>query len=268
MAEDRDKGRRGLLWIVGGVILVWGIAAIAWFALQHSGDRSSATESRSHNVATNGTAGGSTSSTRSAAGAQSRPAKRNGDGGRTFYSQPESYDLAKINADAGYYGRVDPSRTWQKAPLPEGKRWHEQLIITGRPIWEVIENAKLPEPLSVRGKPGRPVTFTALDGGRFANGANSTTIKSDANGVARIDFWVGGSGGYRVHAGSPENAGPAVFQIQAMTARELADVRSGKYARDYLAAQAAAKRQRAERARALEARIAAKRAATRRAAGS
>ncbi len=87
----------------------------------------------------------------------------------------------------------------------------------------------------VRGKPERPVTFTALDHGHFSNGKISITVAADEFGYARADFWVGDEGDFRVLAGSPENLGPTEFTVQAVPAEVLKSLQSGQYARDYLA---------------------------------
>jgi len=143
----------------------------------------------------------------------------------TFYDSPDDYNLAAIEADpAGYYSQVVPSRVWQRAPPPAGRERHEEILIVGEAYRFVVENEQLAQPLAVRAKPARPVTFTALDQGKFANGEISITVRADNQGYAQVEFWVAGPGGYRVLAGSPENQGPAEFVIRAFTAAELADL--------------------------------------------
>jgi len=157
----------------------------------------------------------------------------------TFYDEADRYDLAAIRRDpSSYYRRSVPSRVWQIAPMPTGEKQHEELLIVGQRFRFVEANGRLPVPLTVRAKPGRPVTFTALDQGRFANGRLSITIPADEDGYATIDFWVSDMGDFRVLAGSPENHGPAEFTLQALPAAELHDVESGEYAKRYLAAKA------------------------------
>lgn len=152
----------------------------------------------------------------------------------TFYDAPDEYDPVAIKADPqAYYGRVVPSRVWQQAPIPPELERHPEIMIEGEAFRFVEMDAKLEQPLIVRAKPGRPVTFTALDHGHFENGERSITLPADANGYAQVEFWVEGGGGFRVLAGSPENQGPAEFVLQAMTANDLTELNSGEYARNY-----------------------------------
>lgn len=154
----------------------------------------------------------------------------------TFYDTPDSYDLLAIKANPkAYYSRVIPSRVWQQAPIPPEKERHEEIMIEGEAFRFVKMDAKLEQPLTVRTKPSRPVTFTALDHGHFVNGERSITLPADGNGYAQVDFWIEGGGGFRVLAGSPENHGPAEFVIQALPQNELAELKSGEYARNYWA---------------------------------
>ena len=112
-----------------------------------------------------------------------------------------------------------PSRVWQKAPLAAGQVRREALVLETEGFRFVPANGKEPVPIEVRGRPGRPVTFTALDTGRFANGKISITLPADARGHARTDFWVGNAGDFRVLAGSPENQGPLESTLHAMRLR-------------------------------------------------
>ena len=154
----------------------------------------------------------------------------------TYYDAPDAYDLAAIQLDpASYYGRSVPSRVWQIAPLPPDKQQHEELMIVGQRFRFVPANGRQGLPLTVRAKPNRPVTFTALDQGRFVNGRISITVPADEEGYATVDFWVGDTGDFRVLAGSPENHGPAEFTFQALPPAELRDLESGEYAKKYLA---------------------------------
>ena len=153
----------------------------------------------------------------------------------TFYDPPDAYDLKAIAADPGYYQRVVPSRVWQQAPLPEGQQRHEELQVLSRAIQYVPRSAKLAEPIRVKVKPNRPVTFTALDAGHFANGKISITVPADENGYAQADFWVGDMGDFRILAGSPENQGPAEIILQSLSDKQLEELKSGQYAKQYWA---------------------------------
>jgi hypothetical protein len=148
----------------------------------------------------------------------------------------DRYDLAEIEREPdAYYGQSVPNRVWQRAPLPPGKPRHEQLTAEVPAFRFVLANGKESVPIAVQAMPGRPVTFTALDQGRFANGKISITVPADEFGYARADFWVGAAGDYRILAGSPENQGPAEFTLQALAADELRRFESGEYVRSYLA---------------------------------
>jgi hypothetical protein len=152
----------------------------------------------------------------------------------TYYDQPKAYDLAAILADPEtYYTQVEPARVWQTAPVPAGQVRHEPLQIIGARYQLVEEKTQLVQPLRVKAKPHRPVTFTALDQGKFANGNISITVPADAHGYADVEFSVGQAGDFRVLAGSPENYGPAEFLVQACTASDLAAIQSGEYAQRY-----------------------------------
>jgi hypothetical protein len=89
-----------------------------------------------------------------------------------------------------------------------------------------FRRVKLAEPIKVRARPGRPVTFFAPDAGRFADGGKSVTVKADKDGLAEAEFWVGAEGYYRVLVGSPENHGPAVVSITAMNPAALAAMKA------------------------------------------
>lgn len=145
------------------------------------------------------------------------------------------YDLSLINADSSYYERVDPLRLYQMAPIPAGQKRHEELRIVGEAYRLALPQSWLEQPLVVVAMPGRPVTFVALDSGKFANGDTSITIKADGRGLASTSFFVTNEGRYRVLAGSPENAGPAAFQVHCISRTMRDDVRSGRYAEKYLA---------------------------------
>jgi hypothetical protein len=151
-------------------------------------------------------------------------------------SKPSApYDLSLVNADPTYYERVDALRLYQTAPVPDGEKRHEELRIIGEAYRLAVSQSWLEQPLVVLAKPGRPVTFVALDSGNFPNGDVSITIKADERGLAATSFFVTNEGHYRVLAGSPENAGPAAFYVNCMSKSRLDDVRSGRYAERYLA---------------------------------
>lgn len=156
----------------------------------------------------------------------------------------ESYDLSLIEADPSYYQRVDALRLYQTAPIPAGQKRHEEIRIVGEPYRLAVPQSWLEQPLVVLAKPGRPVTFVALDSGKFPNDDTSITIKADGNGLASTAFFVTNEGRYRVLAGSPENAGPAAFYVNCMSHTMRDDLRTGRYAERYLSeARANKKRQ-------------------------
>lgn len=171
------------------------------------------------------------------------------------------YDLALINADPTYYQRADASRLHHRAPVPPGQKRHSELQIIGSPFRLVLPYSWTEEPLVVRAKPGRPVTFVALDSGKFANGENTITLAADASGVAATPFYVTNQGYYRVLVASPENEGPAEFAFECVTKEFRDDVASGRYGRQYQARQRAAEQRRAQAAAEVAERIRRKRMA-------
>lgn len=145
------------------------------------------------------------------------------------------YDLSLINADSSYYQRIDAGRLYQMAPIPAGQKQHEELRIIGEPFRLALPQSWLEQPLVVQAKSGRPVTFVALDSGKFANDDISITVKADGRGLASTSFFVTNEGRYRVLAGSPENAGPATFEVQCISKTMRDEIRSGRYAERYFA---------------------------------
>lgn len=165
------------------------------------------------------------------------------------------YDLALIAADSTYYQRADAARLNDKAPIPAGRKRHDELLIVGEGIRLALPQSWLEQPLVVLAKPGRPVTFLALDSGAFSNGEITITVKADSRGLASAAFFVGNLGRYRVLAASPENAGPATFDLHCMTKTMRDDLRSGRYAEQYLDEQRANERRQAAAAAELAERI-------------
>ena len=172
----------------------------------------------------------------------------------------EPYDLSLIDADPTYYQRVDALRLYQMAPIPVGQKRFEELRIVGEAYRFAVPQSWLEQPLIVLAKPGRPVTFVALDSGKFPNDDISITIKADGRGLASTSFFVTNEGRYRVLAGSPENAGPAAFYVNCISQTMSDDLRSGRYAERYLSEVRANKKRQAEAAAELAERIRQRRA--------
>lgn len=171
-----------------------------------------------------------------------------------------SYDLSRINADPSYYHRADALRLYQTASVPTGQKRHEEIQIVGEAYRLTLPHNWLEQPLVVIAKPGRPVTFVALDSGKFPNDDLSITIKADGRGLASTSFFVTNEGRYRVLAGSPENAGPAAFYVHCMSQTIRDEVRSGRYAERHLAEVKANKKRQAAAAAELSERIRQRRA--------
>ena len=167
----------------------------------------------------------------------------------------EPYNLSRIEADPNYYRRVDALRLYQTAPIPPGQKRHEEIRIVGDAYRLAIPQSWLEQPLVILAKPGRPVTFVALDSGKFPNDETSITIKADGRGLASTSFFVTDEGRYRVLAGSPENAGPAAFYVNCISQTMRDDLRSGRYAERYLAETKANKKRQAAAAAELAERI-------------
>ena len=172
----------------------------------------------------------------------------------------DPYDLSLIEADPTYYQRVDALRLYQMAPIPAGQKRHEELRIIGEAYRLALPQSWLEQQLVVLAKPGRPVTFVALDSGKFPNDETSITIKADGRGLASTSFFVTNEGRYRVLAGSPENAGPAAFSVNCISQTMRDDLRSGRYAERYLAEVKANKKRQATAAAELTERIRRRRA--------
>ena len=172
----------------------------------------------------------------------------------------EPYDLALIDADPSYYQRVDALRLHQKDHIPDGQKRHEEIRIVGEAYRLALPHNWLEQPLVVLAKPGRPVTFVALDSGKFPNDEISITVKADGSGLASTSFFVTNEGRYRVLAGSPENSGPAAFFVHCMSQTTRDDVHSGRYAEWYLAEVKANKKRQAAAAAELVERIRQRRA--------
>ena len=100
----------------------------------------------------------------------------------------QPYDLSLIEADPNYYQRVDALRLYQMAPIPAGQKRHEEIRIVGEAYRLAVPQSWLEQPLVVLAKPGRPVTFLALDSGTFPNDDTSITIKADGRGLASTSF--------------------------------------------------------------------------------
>jgi hypothetical protein len=144
------------------------------------------------------------------------------------------YDLAAIDDDPTYYQRADASRLYLTAPKPVGQVRFEEIRIIGDPFRLVLPHSRVEPALAVRARPGRPVTFVALDSGRFVNDQATITVKADGDGLAIAPFSVSIPGDYAVLASSPENEGRAEFYVQCVTKEFLADLKSGVYAKQYL----------------------------------
>ena len=130
------------------------------------------------------------------------------------------------------------------APKLAGQARFEELVIVGEPFRLALPNSWFEPALAVLAKPGRPVTFVALDTGKFVNDQPTITVMAHARGLARAPFFAFIPGDYRVVAASPENDGQAEFGIQCVTSEFRADLESGAYARRYLAREREAKERR------------------------
>lgn len=157
----------------------------------------------------------------------------------------EPEDLTAINADPGYNKRADASQLNRTATLPYSQQQHEEILVVGDPMRIVLPHSWIEKPLVVRTKPGSPVSFEALDTGKFANGKINITVEADQSGFAATTFYVGNEGEYRVLVSSPENDGPAEFIVQCVTRKFRDDLNSGRYAQQYFARERAAEKERA-----------------------
>jgi hypothetical protein len=135
----------------------------------------------------------------------------------TLMASPPPFSLDRYRADpAAYCAEVVPSRCMQSAEPARG-------AVRLRPL-----TASAPEVrsggsarLAVRGMPHAPVTFTAKDGGCFAeNRLASVTVDSGDDGVASATFIAtpGTVAMAGVMAGSPLSVGNPVFWINVLPA--------------------------------------------------
>jgi len=98
--------------------------------------------------------------------------------------QPKPFDREAFEKDPeAYLNTVEPGRVFQPAqPGPNVKR----LAALSPRLQHVVQGESVY--LEVGGVPGMPVTFTSFDMGVFDNELNSTTVRADDRGRARVKF--------------------------------------------------------------------------------
>jgi len=128
---------------------------------------------------------------------------------------PVAFDTATFEANPQQYlDVVEPGRCFQtlKNPAPNSPYLQPAgpSLVSAQPDETVL--------LMVKGAPNGPVTFTAFEGGRFAeNGLNSVSVRSDARGYASAHFKTpaDANGRLPVLAGSPLALGNQTFLVDA-----------------------------------------------------
>lgn len=128
-------------------------------------------------------------------------------------SAPERFDLEQFRSKPEeYLAKVEPSRVFQTAEASGPGSVYlmpvSRLRISVRASERVV--------VAVKGAPAAPVTFTALDGGTFAeNRQSSITLLANAAGSVQATF-VGGAarGDLVVLVGSPLAVGNQRFYIR------------------------------------------------------
>lgn len=112
---------------------------------------------------------------------------------------------------AEYLEAADPSRAFRPA---KPDRDVPVLRVISEAYFELEPGGT--ERLRVRTAPESPVTFTALDGGKFANGLSTITVESNRRGNAFADFTAdsGVVGPGVVLVASPEASGQIEFNFE------------------------------------------------------
>ena len=125
---------------------------------------------------------------------------------------PAPFDKAKFEKDPQtYLDVIEPGRVFQCAqPGPDVPA----LTLIG-PVCVSI-SARDSAPVEVRGAPCAPVTFTALDLGKFLeNDLNTITVQADGDGLARVTFAAtkGAINDCRILIGSPLASGKVTCTV-------------------------------------------------------
>jgi hypothetical protein len=128
---------------------------------------------------------------------------------------PAPFDQAVYRRDRdAYLSTVEPGRVHQTKAEEPGVRWLESVspLDIDVPYLGSVE-------LRVRGEPDAPVTFVTYDMGLFDNGLGSISVRTDAEGIARVT-WRGQPGVTNlvtILAGSPLTAGQVRFSLNVAT---------------------------------------------------
>jgi hypothetical protein len=131
--------------------------------------------------------------------------------GISLFQEASPFDYAKyLETKEEYLSQYVPARVFQTAQPAKGIRplaprsEFRQELISGESV-----------NLIVRGKPGYPVTFVALDLGAFENKLNCITVESDSEGIAKAVFLAtpGTIHKARVMAGSPGSSESVTFEL-------------------------------------------------------
>ena len=132
---------------------------------------------------------------------------------------PKPYDDAAFERDkAAYCNTVEPGRIFQSAqPGADVPR----LEMDSNQLQSVVQGEQVA--LQVHGVPGKPVTFCALDGGRFVeNQLNTVTVVADGHGIAKVNYQAttGVINEVNIQAASPVASGNAKFTVYVSKPQE------------------------------------------------
>lgn len=130
-------------------------------------------------------------------------------------SAPEPFNLKQFRAQPEQYlANVEPGRVFQTAEASGPNSVYLMAVSRLRASLRSSEQLVL----AVKGAPRAPVTFTALDGGTFAeNTQGSVTVSADAEGNAQATFVAGTArGDLNVLVGSPLAVGSQRFFIRVL----------------------------------------------------
>jgi hypothetical protein len=129
----------------------------------------------------------------------------------TLVIDPKPFDAAAFaQQPQAYLSVVEPGRVYDTAAAGP-----EAVPLIAMVDHTILIPALGSTPLSVRGKPQAPVSFTVLGGGVFDNHLAAITVLADEAGVARVRYTAtpGTTGEAQILAGSPLTVGTLMLSV-------------------------------------------------------
>lgn len=129
-------------------------------------------------------------------------------------ARPEPFDAHRYQEDenyrSAYLNNPEPGRVFAPAAPGPGV----PVIMRASPHFQEARQDEVVS-LRVRSGPGRPVTFTSFDLGRFQNDSTSVTVQADGRGVAEARFVAssGTAGEVNIMAAGPMSSGQVRFVV-------------------------------------------------------